>query len=164
MPLDPQKLGPREKIQKFGVQNLKPHELLAVLFSTGVKGQNVVDFSKNILKDYDIHRFANLTFEELIKIHGISTAKACTILAAIEFSKIALDKPSKKLLPVINSTVDAARLLAKIGKFKKEVLAVLYLNAANEVIHQEIISIGTLTRTFVHPREIFEVGYNPHTS
>ena len=32
----------------------------------------------------------------------------------------------------------------------------LYLNARKQLIHKEIISIGTLTETLVHPREVFE--------
>jgi DNA repair protein RadC len=33
---------------------------------------------------------------------------------------------------------------------------VLYLNARKQLIHKETISIGTLTETLVHPREVFE--------
>ncbi len=39
---------------------------------------------------------------------------------------------------------------------KKEHFVVLYLNARNQLIHKETISIGTLNASLVHPREVFK--------
>ena len=39
---------------------------------------------------------------------------------------------------------------------KKEYFIALYLNTRNQLIHQEIISIGSLNSGIVHPREVFE--------
>ena len=149
------KLLPREKLQKFGVENLKPFELLAILLGTGTSKNNVMELSKKIIEKYALSRFSSISFNELISLHGISTAKACTILAAIQFSKIILDKKDKPL-PVIETSESAANYLYRLADFKKECLAVLYLNARNQIIHEEIISIGTLSKTLVHPREVFE--------
>lgn len=149
------KLLPREKLQKFGVENLKPYELLAILLGTGTSKNNVMELSKKIIEKYALGRFSSITFKELVSIHGISTAKACTILSAIQFSKIILDKKDKPL-PVIETSESAANYLHRLADFKKECLAVLYLNARNQIIHEEIISIGTLSQTLVHAREVFE--------
>ena len=148
-------LLPREKLQKFGVENLKPYELLAILLGTGSSKNNVLELSKKIIEKYALGRFANLSFKELTSIHGISTAKACTILAAIQLSKIIFDKKEKPL-PVIENSETAANYLYRLADFKKECLAVLYLNARNQIIHEEIISVGTLSGSLVHPREVFE--------
>ena len=41
-------------------------------------------------------------------------------------------------------------------KLKKEQFRGLYLNTRNKIIHDEIISIGSLTANLVHPREVFQ--------
>lgn len=151
-------LLPREKMLKFGAENLKNYELLAILLGTGTARQNVLELSKSILSKYNLERFQTLTLKELEKIHGISTAKATKILAAIEFSRKILGK-NKKLLPKIETSQQAAQYLSKITKYKKEVLVVLYLNANNQVVHEEIISIGSLNSVIAHPREIFEPAF-----
>jgi len=50
---------------------------------------------------------------------------------------------------------DVAKLLAPMGKLKKEHLVGLYLNAQNKLLHKETISIGSLNTTRSTPREIF---------
>jgi DNA repair protein RadC len=146
---------PREKLQKFGVENLKPYELLAILLGSGTSKNNVLELSKKIIEKYALGRFSSITFKELVSIHGISTAKACTILASIQFSKIIFDKKDKPL-PLIETSESAANYLYRLADFKKECLAVLYLNARNQIIHEEIISVGSLSQLLVHPREVFE--------
>jgi len=41
-------------------------------------------------------------------------------------------------------------------KLKKEQFRGLYLNSRNKLIHDEVISIGTLTANLIHPREVFQ--------
>jgi DNA repair protein RadC len=150
-------LLPREKLLKFGLENLKDYELLAILLGTGSSKKNVLELSKEILQKYDLERFQSITLEELKKIHGISLAKASKILASIEFARKVLKKPKKELLQITDSKT-AAQYLNKISNYKKEVLAVLYLNANSQIIHEEIVSIGSLNSVLIHPREVFEIA------
>ena len=41
---------PREKLEKYGPEKLLDHELLAILLGSGIKGLNVLELSKKILK------------------------------------------------------------------------------------------------------------------
>ena len=59
-------------------------------------------------------------------------------------------------LPTINSDKDAVAQLQELRTAKKEHFVVLYLNARNQLIHKETISIGTLNASLVHPREVFK--------
>ena len=85
---------PREKLITKGPQNLKDEELLAILLRTGIEGKNVLEISRQILRKYSKKRILKMTYEDLIKIKGINSAKACTILASIELIKRALATPS----------------------------------------------------------------------
>jgi DNA repair protein RadC len=91
----------------------------------------------------------------LVKIGGIDSAKATTLLAAFELAKRALEVNDTNL-PTIESTKDAMAQLTDLQNLKKEHFITLYINARHKLIHKELISVGTLTANLVHPREVFE--------
>lgn len=150
----PRHLRPREKLIDRGVENLSDPELLAILLRTGNRNVSAIDLSKQILKKSPITKLLNLTYADITKLKGIDAGKACTILAAFELSKRALNKFDNSL-PFIDSPQKAVDQLTDIRTKTKEHFVALYLNARNQLIHREIISIGTLNSSLVHPREVF---------
>ena len=146
---------PRERLISKGPENLKDEELLAILLRTGREGKNVLDLAKQILSKYSKKRILKLNYEDLIKIKGINSAKACTILAAIELVKRAL-KIQDETLPIIHSTKDVVAQAVYLRDKTREHLMTIYLNARNEMVwKKQSTFIGTLNASIVHPREIF---------
>jgi DNA repair protein RadC len=146
---------PREKLITKGPQNLKDEELLAILLRTGREGKNVLELAKQILRKYSKKRLLKMSYEDLIKIKGINSAKACTILAAAELVKRAL-KIGEETLPIIQSTKDVIAQAVYLRDRTREHLMTIYLNARNEMIwKKQSTFIGTLNANLVHPREIF---------
>ena len=90
---------PREKLIAKSAENLKDKELLAILLGAGTEGKNVLELSEQILEKYPLKNFLQLKYEDLTKIKGINSAKACIILASQEFyyrfllPKIHLSRP-----------------------------------------------------------------------
>ena len=146
---------PREKLLAKGVENLKDSELLAILLRTGTKGKNVIEIASHILSKNSKKRLLQMTYQDLAQINGIDSGKATTLLAAFELSKRALEVNDTNL-PVIDSAKDAVAQLSDMRDLKKEHFVVLYLNAKNQLVHKETISMGTLNANLVHPREVFE--------
>lgn len=146
---------PREKLIEKGVENLRDSELMAVLLRTGIEGKNVLKVSEEILSKFPKKKLLALDFEKLSKIKGIGEGKACLLLAAFELTKRALDVEDNNL-PTINNAKDAVAQLQELRTVKKEHFVVLYLNARNQLIYKETISIGTLNASLVHPREVFK--------
>ncbi len=146
---------PREKLIAKGAENLKDSELLAILLRTGTIGKNVIEIASQILTKYSKKRLLQMTYADLSKISGIDSAKATTLLAAFELSKRALEVNDTNL-PVISDAKDAVAQLSDMRDLKKEHLVALYLNAKNQLVHKETISMGTLNANLVHPREVFE--------
>lgn len=146
---------PREKLIAKGADNLKDSELLAILLRTGTTGKNVIEIASQILLKYSKKRLLQMTYDDLSKISGIDSAKATTLLAAFELSKRALEVNDTNL-PVINTAKDASAQLTDMRDLKKEHFVVLYLNAKNQLVYKETISMGTLNANLVHPREVFE--------
>jgi DNA repair protein RadC len=145
---------PREKLIEKGSENLRDHELMAILLGSGMKGVDVCQLSRDILKKYPAKKLLSLNYEKLSKIKGLGPAKACLLLAAFELTKRALETEDNNL-PTIRNAKDAVAQLQELRLAKKEHFAVLYLNARNQLVHKETISIGTLNASLVHPREVF---------
>jgi len=147
---------PREKLKAKGAQNLKDAELLAILLGSGYEGKNVLELSKSILSKYPRKKFISATYDELIKIKGISQAKACKIISAIELTKRFLKFKDDETLPVIKSVNDVVAQSVYMRGKKREHFQVLFLNARNEMVFKRHMFVGTLNANLVHPREIFE--------
>lgn len=144
---------PREKLEKYGPEKLSNAELLAILLRTGVKGLNVIELSKKILKEFPKEKIVNITVRDLKSVFGLGSAKASEIVAFIELGKRLLkDKESR----LIMSPIDVWENLKDIRDHKKEHFIIFYLNSRNQEIQREIISIGTLNANLIHPREVFE--------
>lgn len=150
----PLHLRPREKLLAKGPSGLTNTELLAILLRTGRSGKSALDLAHDILVKYPLDKFSILTIEELNKIKGIDSGKSTSIISAIELVTRSLGK-HPHILPIINSPESALDQLTDIRNQKKEHFIALYLNARNELIHKETISVGILTRSLVHPREVF---------
>jgi DNA repair protein RadC len=146
---------PRERLVAKGPENLKNKELLAILLGTGTEGKNVIEVAEQILEKYPVKNFLQLKYEDLLKIKGINSAKACTILASQELVKRALDVRDESL-PKINSVQDVLAQSVYMRDKSREHLMALFLNARNELLYKKPMFIGTLNANLVHPREIFQ--------
>ncbi len=147
---------PREKLKAKGPENLKDAELLAILLGTGYQGKNVLQLAKTILSKYKGRRLISTPYDELVKIKGISQAKACTILAAAELTKRALKHKDDQTLPVIKSVKDVIAQSVYMRTKTREHFLTLFLNARNEMVFKRQMFTGTLNANLVHPREVFE--------
>ncbi|HID95979.1 MAG TPA: JAB domain-containing protein [Candidatus Latescibacteria bacterium] len=145
---------PREKLMEKGPEALREQELLAILLGSGYRGKNVLEVARRILSEYSVRELSEVPFEKLRRLRGIGPAKACVIKAAFELSKRAFGV-EEDLLPVIRTPNDVADAVTNIRRNRKENFVVLYLNARNQVIYKETVSIGTLNASLVHPREVF---------
>ncbi len=148
---------PRERLIKKGAENLKEKELLAVLLRTGTAGKSAINLAEEIIRKYPSRKLLKVSYSDLIKIEGISTAKACTILSAIELVKRAL-KVKEETLPVVRSVEDVLAQIVYMRDKKREHLMAICLNARHEMIYKKPLFIGTLNASLVHPRDIFSLA------
>jgi len=146
---------PREKLIEKGVENLRDHELLAIILRTGIEGKDVLKVAGEILTKYPMQKLLSLGLKELSEIKGIGPAKASLLLASFELTKRGLEVEDNNL-PTINSVKEVVAQLQEMRTAKKEHFVALYLNSRNQLIHKETISIGTLNSGLVHPREVFK--------
>ena len=142
---------PREKLQIKGASALSDFELLQALIGSGNKQADVSKIARDTLKLIKASG-AEVSYDELAKVTGLGLAKITEILAALELSKRYLLKSDQ---PIIDSTEKAVEQLSDIRDKKQEYFVCLTLDGANRLITRRIITIGTLTSSLVHPREVF---------
>lgn len=142
---------PREKLQAKGAAALSDFELLQVLIGSGNAQADVSKIARDTLRLIKANG-ASVTYEQLSQITGMGTAKIAELLAALELTKrYVLDNDQ----PIINSSDEAVEQLADIRDKKQEYFVCLTLDGANRLIAKRTITIGTLTSSLVHPREVF---------
>ncbi len=147
---------PREKLVKYGVTSLSNAELLAILIRTGTREASAIDLARKILSTNKegLRILADSTVEELSQIKGIGISKASQLLAAIELGKRLAT--SSKNIKSIKSPKDISDLfMEEMRYYKKEYFKILLLNTKNEIISSDLISVGSLNSSLVHPREVF---------
>ena len=152
---------PREKMEKYGPGKLTDSELLAILLRTGTKELDVMKLSQKILSDFEGEKILDVTIGDLQKIHGLGLAKSCEIVACFELGK---RKLGGKKTNILLTPKDVWEAMSDVRSSKKEHFVVFYLNARNQEIEREVISVGTVSASLVHPREVFEGAIKKNAS
>lgn len=150
----PSHLKPREKLKRLGASQLKDFELVALILRSGTAKQSILDLSKKLLHGGGIQDLSHLSFDHLCEISGLGESKASSLLAAFEIGRRLYEKNKNCIL--IHEPSDVAFQLDSIKSATKEHFVIFLLNARNQLIVKETVSIGTLSASLVHPREVFE--------
>jgi len=146
---------PREKMLRYGPDVLTDAELIAVVFRAGTKGRGVLSLAADVLSRGGMDGLTNAAPRDLITTPGIGQAKACALCACIELGR-RLFLGKKTQLKRILSPRDVFDELRDIRESRKEHFVVFFLDARNQQIRREIVSVGTVNASLVHPREVFE--------
>ena len=146
---------PREKLIKYGANRLSNTELLAILLRTGKKGESVLAFAARFLRTISLEKITDLSFEEFRKISGIGPAKACELLSCVELGRRIFEHKKVNISQLL-SPQDVFNHLKDIRLSKKEHFVAFFLDSRNQEIKREIVSVGTINASLVHPREVFE--------
>jgi DNA repair protein RadC len=146
---------PRERLVREGPQALDTPELLAAILGVGTRKEEVLVMARRILKEYGDKSIASETSpKKMAEALDIPVAKACQVIAAFEIGRRFYTSRNGKPIYIRNAQ-QAYEHLQSIGYSAKEQLRGLYLNSRYQVVHDEIISVGSLTANIVHPREVF---------
>lgn len=147
---------PREKLVKYGPTHLSTGELLAVVLGVGTKREGILAMSQRLMKEYgagDIVRQKDP--KKLEASLGIPLAKACQIVACFELGRRFFESPTVQTPVEIRTASQVFEYVKDMRNLSKECLRGLYLDARYHVIHDEVVSLGTLSSNIVHPREVF---------
>ncbi len=146
---------PRERLARHGAQALANRELLALLLGTGARGMSALDAADSVL-GAGLRALGSRSLPELQAVHGLGEAKATRILAALELgARLACEGPNPA--EAFRTPQEAARyLLPRYATRPVETFGVLALDVRHRLKRESVISVGCLTSSLVHPREVFQ--------
>lgn len=152
----PENERPQEKLLFSGVKSLSMAELLALVIRTGSKERSALQLAQDILEQaYEYGGLAAADARELLEIAGVGQSKACAIAAGVELGRRLYSGPVDSRVIVRDSKDAAQTLMGDFDNEKREHLVELILNVKGEVEAKYTVSIGELSATSVHPREVF---------
>lgn len=154
----PKSEKPRERLLEKGAGNLTTSELIAVIIQTGSGDGSALDLANRILcldESQGAKFLAGCTPQEIMQVHGVGPSKTCQLLAAVELGKRIYSGGFESKMRVTSPECIAEILMPEMRHLKREEFRVCFLNTKNEIIAHETISIGSLSASIVHPREVF---------
>jgi DNA repair protein RadC len=144
---------PRERLLELGPGAMSDVDLLALLFGTGSGGESVMETASRVARAVNLRRLPQVPVEDLLAIRGMGPARAAQLLAAAELGRRLW--PDGDAVPLIRGPENIYELMRDIRRAGREHFVGFYLNSRNQVLRREIVSIGSLNASLVHPREVF---------
>jgi DNA repair protein RadC len=165
LPETPAHDRPRERLLAHGTASLRTAELLAILIRTGRKGESALKAGEKIAARYknSLDRLANTGPGELQEITAaIGETAYCQIMAAIELGRRVAESSAEHLdrRRRITGSDDAIAFcrehFARLATDStQEEFHTISLDSQYRLVGMHRISVGSLDRSLVHPREVF---------
>jgi DNA repair protein RadC len=147
---------PRERLQKHGAQFLSNADLLAIILRTGTQGENVMELANRLLAQYSgLSGLLNVDFHLLCQEHGLGTAKAAQLKAALELGKrLKLEQRDKRIQ--IKNADEAAQLVQmEMMNLEHEEMHIMVLDTKNNLVEYSQRYKGTVNSSVVRVAEVF---------
>lgn len=157
---------PREKLSVQGRRSLSDAELLAILIGSGSSNESAVELSKRILFScgQDLNQLAQLGIAELCRFRGIGSAKAISVIAALELGRRRKESASAQTTQM-HTSIDVYEVIApRLKDLNHEEFWILLLNRANRVISSHLVSKGGQAGTIADPKIIFNIALENHAA
>jgi DNA repair protein RadC len=126
-----------------------------VFLGSGISGTPLPQLAEHVAEKL---REPHVTLKELTSMTGIGPAKACQLLAMIEF----VERVRPSGFPVIDQLQKVLSLLGEMKTFQREHIVCLYLNTRLQLLLKETVAVGSVNQSSVTAKDIFSViKYHP---
>ena len=142
---------PREKLVQAGPGGLADLELLCVLIGSGSHTRPVHDIAHDTLEIIDKKGSRGITVDDLKTVPGLGPAKAASICAGLEIGRRFIFCQKKSM----NSPASVFDAIRHYGDRLQEHFITVILNGAHELMGVNVVYVGLVNRTIIHPREVF---------
>jgi DNA repair protein RadC len=148
----PQEEKPRERLIAHGPGVLRNYELLAIILSRGTRKEGVLEMAHRIMDQYHpAFLEQDLTVEKVKALYNLGTVHACQLIATLELGRRLFQKGKEVYFRTPNQVWEYLKGMAYLTK---EHVRALYLDVKNRLIREEVVSMGGLSSSPLHPREV----------
>ncbi len=140
----------REKLLQYGAHSLTDLELMTAIIGSGTKDHPVEELAQEAVQVILTQNKEDWQ-KKLTAIKGMGATKTAIILAALESgSRLSSSREIK-----VRTPSDLHPLLQPYSLEKQEHFIVVSLNGAHEILSIKVVSVGSVNRMIVHPRDVF---------
>lgn len=143
----------REKVLEHGFSFLFDEELVMLILGAGTKELPVERMAEKIVEVLDDCDFED-SVKNLLRVKGVGQSKALAVAAALELGR----RRNSHLRAPIKSPSDIVPFVKNYAVCEKEHFLLVTLNGGHEIIQIHVVTVGTLNRTLIHPREVFTLA------
>lgn len=160
MKLLPENERPVEKAWAAGIGKLSNSELLALILHTGTRNKSAIGLAEEVLAAFPdgLGGLATCCPEDLVRLEGIGKTKAAVLLAAVELGKRISAQPAADRVSIESPEDIAWLFMEELRYAKKEYFKSVLVNSKGGILSIDDISVGELSSTPVHPREVFHMA------
>ena len=136
---------------------LSDGELLTLVM--GSRGPAAIDIARSMAVRFGgLAGLARASMRELTAFPNVGLKRAARIHASFTLGRRLVQAVFERPGPYRGARDVFERIRPKVAGLEKEVFYVLLLNSKNHLIRDELVSMGTLTASLVHPREVFRAA------
>lgn len=143
----------RERVEQFGIEALENGELLEILLNPPEHRRQKI---RQAIAQLTLSFLTLADIQQLVYHLGFTEREARILKAAAILAKRLSERNPKQRI-TISTPNDAARLLMPEMRYlDREHLRVVCLDSKNQIIANELISVGTVNCSLAHPRECYK--------
>ena len=147
---------PRERLLMLGAHALSDVECLALILDGG--NPKAMDQARAILAAHALSELPRRAPQELATISGAPLPRVLRLAAAIELAVRLRSRPTPER-PRLSSPDEVANYYApRLEALQREVFHVALLDSQNSLLRDVQVSVGSLSASIVHPREVFRTA------
>ncbi len=149
---------PQERMEKHGVDSLSDTELIAMLLRSGTRGHNVLALAAGLLaRAGSLGKLVGWKEADFRRHKGIGKVKAMQLVVVMTVvARVLKEERGTDPAPMLDTALLVAEHLAPHTRgLAVEKFWALCLNRKNRLLRLTEISSGTVSKSLVHPREVF---------
>ena len=161
--LDYSKSGKQPNIRELtllnGISYPDDEELIMLILGTGTKNNPIESLAEKVTKTINSSNEEEL-IPNLKKINGMGESRALVIAAALELGR----RRRGILRSSINAPKDVIPFLQHYTLMPTEHFITVTVNGAKEILSTRVVSVGTINKALIHPREVFANAVSEYAS
>ena len=147
---------PRERLDRLGPAVLGDPDLVALILRTGDSGREAAEIARLLLTRFGgPARLSEQGIASLLEVPGVGPAKAASLVAAFELGRRSVSCSLERGQRIESPSDIQRHFRGRLREWRRESFHVVLLDGRHRVMAVEAVSLGTLTASLVHPREVF---------